>query len=226
MDMSFKNFLSELGRLIHDRSIISCIYPKLVALEAVNELTKLNSSHPGLISTSKEAVLNHLNESTYPAVVFVTEHLFDGSGLELIQTLTESNLDHRFILILTDNHTLNPAIFQKSYLSGVVCDHNIGGPTCVLAAALRAVNQNQQFIDPELNRVHPKKTIPPNVLSEREREVLQLAADGMSNKEMAAELYIAPTTARDHMQSIMRKLQVNSRTAAAVAGLKLGLLDQ
>ena len=56
--------------------------------------------------------------------------------------------------------------------------------------------------------------------------MLQLAADGMSNKEMASELYIAPTTARDHMQSIMRKLQVNSRTAAAVAGLKLGLLNQ
>ena len=226
MDTSFKNFLSELGRLIHDRSIISCVYPKLVALEAVNELTKLNSSLPGLISTSKEAVLNHLKENPYPAVVFVTEHLFDGSGLELIQTLTESNLDHRFILILTNNHTLNPAIFQKAYCSGVVCDHNIGGPTCVLAAALRAVNQNKQFIDPELNRVHPKKTNPPNVLSEREQEVLQLAADGMSNKEMGAELYIAPTTVRDHMQSIMRKLQVNSRTAAAVAGLKLGLLNQ
>ena len=226
MDTSFKNFLSELGRLIHDRSIISCVYPKLVALEAVNELTKLNSSLPGLISTSKEAVLNHLKENPYPAVVFVTEHLFDGSGLGLIQTLTESNLDHRFILILTNNHTLNPAIFQKAYFSGVVCDHNIGGPTCVLAAALRAVNQNQQFIDPELNRVSPKKTNPPNVLSEREQEVLQLAANGMSNKEMGAELYIAPTTVRDHMQSIMRKLQVNSRTAAAVAGLKLGLLNQ
>ena len=226
MDTSFKNFLSELGQLIHDRSIISCVYPKLVALEAVNELTKLNSSLPGLISTSKEAVLNHLKENPYPAVLFVTEHLFDGSGLGLIQTLTESNLDHRFILILTNNHTLNPAIFQKAYFSGVVCDHNIGGPTCVLAAALRAVNQNQQFIDPELNRVQPKKTNPPNVLSEREQEVLQLAADGMSNKEMGAELNIAPTTVRDHMQSIMRKLQVNSRTAAAVAGLKLGLLDQ
>ena len=226
MDTSFKNFLSELGRLINDRSIISCVYPKLVALEAVNELTKLNSSLPGLISISKKAVLNHLKENQYPAVVFVTEHLFDGSGLELIQTLAESNVDHRFILILTKNHTLNPAIFQKAYFSGVVCDHNIGGPTCVLAAALHAVNQNQQFIDPELKQAPPTTTNPPKVLSDREQEVLQLAANGMSNKEMAAELYIATTTARDHMQSIMRKLQVNSRTAAAVAGLKLGLLDQ
>jgi len=56
--------------------------------------------------------------------------------------------------------------------------------------------------------------------------VLQLVADGMSNKEIAAELYIAPTTARDHMQSVMRKLQVNTRTAAAVAGLKLELLEK
>ena len=192
----------------------------------MNELTKLNSSLPGLISTSKEAVLNHLKENPYPAVVFVTEHLFDGSGLGLIQTLTESNLDHRFILILTNNHRMNPAIFQQAYFSGVVYDHNIGGPTCVLAAALHAVNQNQQFIDPELKQAPPTTINPPKVLSDREQEVLQLAANGMSNKEMAAELYIATTTARDHMQSIMRKLQVNSRTAAAVAGLKLGLLDQ
>ena len=159
--------------------------------------------------------------------MFVTEHLFDGSGLERIQKLNKSALDHRFILILTHNHALNPTTVQNPSLSGVVLDHNIGGPTCVLVEALRAVNRNQQFIDPEL---HQKKSRPtdqaPKILSERELEVLQLAANGMSNKEMAAELYIAPTTARDHMQSIMRKLQVNSRTAAAVAGLKLGLLNQ
>ena len=225
--MSFKDFLVELGKLIHDRSVISCVYPRLVALEAVNELTTLNNSNPGLISTSGEAVLNHLQHSPNPAVVFVTEHLFDGSGLELIQTLNKSALDHRFILILTDNHALNPATVQNPCLSGVVLDHNIGGPTCVLVEALRAVNRNQQFIDPEL---HQKKNRPttqaPKLLSERELEVLQLVAEGMSNKEIAAELYIAPTTARDHMQSVMRKLQVNTRTAAAVAGLKLELLEK
>ena len=224
--MSFKDFLVELGKLIHDRSVISCVYPRLVALEAVNELTTLNHSNPGLISTSREAVLNHLKSTPRPAVVFVTEHLLDGSGLELIHKLNKSALDHRFILILTHNHALNPTTVQNPSLSGVVLDHNIGGPTCVLVEALRAVNRNQQFIDPEL---HQKKSRPtdqaPKILSERELEVLELAANGMSNKEMAAELYIAPTTARDHMQSVMRKLQVNSRTAAAVAGLKLGLLD-
>ena len=225
--MSFKDFLVELGKLIHDRSIISCVYPRLVALEAVNELTTLNYSNPGLISTSGDAVLNHLKASPHPAVVFLTEHLFDGSGLELIHSLAKSTLDHRFILILTDNHALDPETVQNHSLSGVVLDHNIGGPTCVLVEALRAVNRNQQFIDPELNQKNTKMAINiPKILSDRELQVLQLAASGMSNKELAAELYIAPTTARDHMQSVMRKLQVNTRTAAAVAGLKLGLLEK
>ena len=225
--MSFKDFLVELGKLIHDRSIISCVYPRLVALEAVNELTTLNYSNPGLISTSGDAVLNHLKASPHPAVVFLTEHLFDGSGLELIHSLAKSTLDHRFILILTDNHALDPETVQNHSLSGVVLDHNIGGPTCVLVEALRAVNRNQQFIDPELNQKNTKTAINiPKILSDRELQVLQLAASGMSNKELAAELYIAPTTARDHMQSVMRKLQVNTRTAAAVAGLKLGLLEK
>ena len=224
--MSFKDFLVELGKLIHDRSVISCVYPRLVALEAVNELATLNNSNPGLVSTSGEEVLNHLKISPRQAVVFVTEHLIDGSGLALIESLSQSRLDHRFILILTNNHALSPTTVRNPSLSGVVLDHNIGGPTCVLVEALRAVNRNKQFIDPELHQKQPRAAVEsPKILSQRELEVLQLAANGMSNKEMAAELYIAPTTARDHMQSVMRKLQVNSRTAAAVAGLKLGLLD-
>ena len=94
----------------------------------------------------------------------------------------------------------------------------------MLTKALRAVNQGQQFVDPELNQNQQIAASDTNRLSERELEVLRLAANGMSNKEVGAKLFIAPTTARDHMQSVMRKLNVRSRTAAAVAGLKLGLL--
>ena len=222
--MSFKEFLVELRQLIHDRAVISCIHPKLVALGAVNELTTLNYAHPGLICSSRESVESHLQEKPHPALVFVTEHLADGSGLDLIHSLAQSPLHHRSILILTHNHALETAIFESNALSGVVLEHNIGGPTCVLTRALRAVNQNQQFIDPELNQ--NKRSLTPDIhrLSERELEVLRLAANGMSNKEVGAKLFIATTTARDHMQSVMRKLNVRSRTAAAVAGLKLGLL--
>ena len=222
--MPFKDFLEELGLLIHHRSVISCVYPKLVALEAVNELTTLNCAYPGLISTSGEAVRVHLQQTRHPAVVFVTEHLVDGSGLDLIEALGESPLDHRAILILTHNHALSPVALASSSLSGVVLDHNIGGPTCVLVEALRAVNRHQRFIDPELSSSGTSRVDDRDKLSERELEVLKLVADGMSNREVATQLFLAPTTVRDHVQSVMRKLNVRSRTAAAVAGLKQGLL--
>lgn len=222
--MPFKEFLEELGQLIHHRSVISCVYPKLVALEAVNELTTLNCAYPGLISTSGAAVRVHLEENQHPAVVFVTEHLVDGSGLELIEALGESSLDHRAILILTHNHALSTGTLESSSLSGIVLDHNIGGPTCVLVEALRAVNRHQRFIDPELKQPLESRVDPRDTLTDRELEVLNLVADGMSNREVATQLFLAPTTVRDHVQSVMRKLNVRSRTAAAVAGLKQGLL--
>ena len=61
-------------------------------------------------------------------------------------------------------------------------------------------------------------------LSSRELEVLGLVAEGLSNREVAERLFLAPTTVRDHVQSLMHKLRVKSRTGAAVAGLRLGLL--
>ena len=223
--MPFKEFLEELGLLIHHRAVISCVYPKLVALEAVNELTNLNCAYPGLISTSGDAVRDHLQQNDHPAVVFVTEHLIDGSGLDLIDSLGESPLDHRAVLILTHNHALSSEALQTSSLSGVVLDHNIGGPTCVLVEALRAVNRHQRFIDPELKKQESAGKDGRDKLTGRELEVLELVADGMSNREVATQLFLAPTTVRDHMQSVMRKLEARSRTAAAVAGLKMGLLS-
>lgn len=51
-------------------------------------------------------------------------------------------------------------------------------------------------------------------LSEREREVLELIADGKTNREIAAALVISPITARNHVSAILTKLQVSDRRAA------------
>ena len=222
--MSFKSFLTELGQLIHHRSVISCTYPKLVALETVNELTELNCAFPGLNCSKGADVLTHVNQHNNPSVLFITEHLADGSGLELIQRLSRSRLDHRCVLILTHNHDLNREGIDDPSISAVVLDHNIGRDSCVLEQALQAVNRNQRFVDPELSNSSSPKPLGAEPLSERELEVLGLVAEGLSNREVAERLYLAPTTVRDHVQALMRKLDVRSRTGAAVAGLRLGLL--
>ena len=61
--------------------------------------------------------------------------------------------------------------------------------------------------------------------TQRELQVLQLAADGMSNKEIAAELFIAEKTAKNHIANIFSKLQVNDRTQAILYALRKGLVS-
>ncbi|MGD1993577.1 MAG: LuxR C-terminal-related transcriptional regulator [Anaerolineae bacterium] len=62
-------------------------------------------------------------------------------------------------------------------------------------------------------------------LSERELEVLQLVAAGLTNREIAARLYLSPNTVKVHTRNIYGKLGVNNRTQAAARGRALGILS-
>lgn len=61
-------------------------------------------------------------------------------------------------------------------------------------------------------------------LSERELQVLQLVADGLSNPEIAGRLHIGEATVKTHLGKVFAKLEVNSRVRAVTRGLDLGLL--
>jgi len=61
-------------------------------------------------------------------------------------------------------------------------------------------------------------------LSERELEVLQLLGQGLSNKQIAAELYLAEGTIKNYVSNILDKLGVNDRTQAALRAQELGML--
>ena len=64
----------------------------------------------------------------------------------------------------------------------------------------------------------------PDLLSEREREVLRLIASGASNKEIAARLFIAEGTVKNHVTHILEKLGVEDRTLAALKARELGIV--
>jgi LuxR family maltose regulon positive regulatory protein len=66
----------------------------------------------------------------------------------------------------------------------------------------------------------------PDVLSEREREVLRLVAEGYSNQQIAERLVISITTVKTHMGNIFNKLGVTSRTQALARAESLGLLPR
>lgn len=63
-------------------------------------------------------------------------------------------------------------------------------------------------------------------LSSRELQVLQLVAEGHSNKEIASELHVSPATVKTHLIHVFRKLDVNDRTAAVTVALDRGILTR
>jgi NarL family two-component system response regulator LiaR len=77
-----------------------------------------------------------------------------------------------------------------------------------------------------LNRpLQPRQAATTDPLSERELEVLKLVARGMSNQEIADTLVVGEATVRSHVSAILRKLQLASRTQAALYALREGLVS-
>lgn len=102
--------------------------------------------------------------------------------------------------------------------------------------AKRQYTINQQVLDrpalaarvlDELRK--PSRELPVGLgtaLSNREIQILERAAAGRSNKQIATELGISDQTVKNHMSSIMRKLNVSDRTHAVVTAMRLNLLEQ
>ena len=104
-----------------------------------------------------------------------------------------------------------------------------GAPTEEIGRAIRAVHAGGSHLEPRvaarvLSEFHAPRRAS-DTLSEREREVLRLVADGLSNKEIGRALTISERTARFHVTSILNKLGANTRAqAVAVAGQR-GMLS-
>jgi DNA-binding NarL/FixJ family response regulator len=101
-----------------------------------------------------------------------------------------------------------------------------------LVAAIRAVGRGESLLDPSvtrdvLERLDELSRAPAraeDALSEREKEVLLLIAQGCTNKEIAAKLVVSPFTARNHVIRILDKLGMSRRSEAAAEAVRLGLV--
>ncbi|MCQ4206319.1 MULTISPECIES: response regulator [Streptomyces] len=94
-----------------------------------------------------------------------------------------------------------------------------------LAAAVRTAASGRSALAPAVaDRLMDRMRAPSEALSRRELEVLQLVRDGLSNADVARELFLSQATVKSHLVHIYAKLGVDSRTAAVAAAVGQGLL--
>lgn len=187
------------------------------------------SSRPGIDvvgeAGSADEVVAVTQELT-PDVVLV-DLMMPGDGIEAIRRLTELVAPPRSIVLTSfvgDDKVL-PALRAGAagYLSKDVDPGD-------LEAAVRTVHRGGTVLGPavaprvldQATTSRPRDDDRLAELTPREREVLALLGQGMSNRQIAEALYVAEKTVKTHMSSILTKLRVTDRTQAALYAVRHG----
>lgn len=99
-------------------------------------------------------------------------------------------------------------------------------PLAEVVRAVELVASGRTYVDPVLAGVLSSSAATEKMtnLTQRERDVLRLLADGMSNEEIGKELFISPETVRTHVRKAMAKLDADTRTQAVATALRQSLI--
>jgi DNA-binding NarL/FixJ family response regulator len=98
-------------------------------------------------------------------------------------------------------------------------------PHDTLVRAIEKVAGGDSFIDPALMPTFLSGKDREDMLTPRERQILQLLADGMSNADVAQRLFISQETVKSHVRHILAKLEADTRTHAVAIALRDAIID-
>jgi DNA-binding NarL/FixJ family response regulator len=152
-----------------------------------------------------------------PDVAVVDMNMPGLDGLEVIAAVGECPT--RFVLLTAWS---DPVVVQRALDAGAYGFVDKVSPLDVLASAVQVVSQGRRYIDPSL--IAGVLDVASDRLSEREVEVLQMAAGGSQNKEIAARLGLSEETVKSHVSNVIRKLGATSRTEAVANALRRALI--
>lgn len=159
-------------------------------------------------------------ERTLPDVVLMDLRMPEIDGIEAIAELRRLHPDLR-ILVLTNYESDNDIL--RALEAGAMGYLLKSTPQAEIVHAVELLHNNQRCIPADIAR-RLSDAIGRVELSQREIEVLTLVARGMTNKEIAQQLFISDKTARNHVANCLVKLGANDRTEAATTAIRRGLI--
>jgi DNA-binding NarL/FixJ family response regulator len=181
----------------------------------------------GAAADGGEAV--RLAESLRPDVVLMDLRMPRMDGVEATAAIRARLADTQVVVLTTyaDDESLMSALSAGAigYLTKDAGREDIGRALEAAAAGLSLVDPHLQLRLVDMARQRPvRPTELPDGLTEREGEVLTLIAEGLSNTEIAARLYVGETTVKTHVNRIFAKTQSRDRAQAAAYAHRHGLM--
>ena len=167
----------------------------------------------------------HRIPALHPHVAVLDARLPDGSGIEVCRSVRATDPSIRALILTSydDDEALFAAIMAGA--SGYVLKEVKGTD---LVSAVREVSAGNSLIDPSLTarvleRVRHPHAIAPELaeLTDQELRLLALIAEGLTNRQIGEQMFLAEKTIKNYVSSILAKLGLERRTQAAVLASKL-----
>lgn len=156
---------------------------------------------------------------TRPHVAVVDISLGEESGVDLARRLLRR--DSRLGVIIYTG-SADPVALKDALNCGARGFAFKTSGSTVLVTAVRAVAKGGTFVDREIREQIARLERPgaERVLTDRQREILDLLSEGLSGDEVAARLALSPETVKTHVRAAMERLGAQNRTHAVVLGLR------
>jgi DNA-binding NarL/FixJ family response regulator len=176
----------------------------------------------GQVTNGEEALA--AVEELQPEVVLMDVRLPGIDGVSAVKRIHLASPDTKFVIFSAygDKRLLSDAIAAGA--RGYVMK---GSPPEDLLRAIRTVAEGKAFVDPSLSPalIMQDGAGPEQPLSEREREILQLLAEGFHTEEVARRIGLSVETVKSDTKRVISKLQADTRTHAVAIALRQAIID-
>jgi DNA-binding NarL/FixJ family response regulator len=172
-----------------------------------------------------EEALELVRETT-PDIVLMDLSMPVLDGVSATRRITEEFPDVRVVVLTMHD---DPQRTRAALEAGAVGYMTKGTSFADVLDTLRRAMAGEEVLSPHLAAsmlsAATEPDQPPELLSERQREILQMIADGLSTKQVARELGITQKTVHNHLNAIYRRLDTQSLTHAVLSAVRLGIID-
>jgi DNA-binding NarL/FixJ family response regulator len=173
----------------------------------------------GAASNGKEALA--MVRQHMPDVILLDLRMAGMTGIEVLHALREMKVATRAIVLTsfeTDENIYRA--FEAGALGYLLKDTS----QHLMMEAIATVHVGRRYIPPEIATRLAERMMRSS-LTAREQHILQMLAKGLTNKQIGCGLSISDNTVRNHVNSIMEKLEVADRTEAVTVGLQQGIIQ-
>lgn len=170
-------------------------------------------------------------EATPVDLLLMDINMADGDGVEATRIIKDRHPETQVLILTASDDDTDLLDAVRAGASGYLLKHM--DPSAFVGEIRRRIageagitaDTAAKIVHALAGKSHEVGRANPDDLSEREREVLCLLGQGMTNREIAQRLHIAENTVKNHLRSILQKLGLDNRVQAALYAIRNGLVE-